>query len=171
MRKTRKVGKFKKVRNKSKFKDLDRYLDSIYRNNKEMINDSGLFKDDEGHPIDMGVIINNKKVKSKKEIFKQTVKEYMEEGMSADQALKKVSNSMNFTEYKELAHTNLYEALKDDRDAYRKFRELTKDEKGRFTKVDFTQFEYIGNNEYQYGNVIISFTNSPEEIIIKKVGD
>ena len=164
MRKIKKIGKFKKVSKKTRFKTTDKYLDSIYRNNKDIID-----KAFDVDPDDLGKVINNKKLRSKRERFKEVVREYMDEGKTVDQALKSISNSELFTEYKERAHNNLYDALKDDRDAYRKFRELTKDDKGRFTKVDLTQFEYIGNGEYQYGDVVISFTNSPEEIIIKKV--
>lgn len=160
----RKLGKFKALKRASKYKDLEKYLDAIYRNNKELIDSKVLRAED------VELATNKEKLlrTSKRTAFKNMVKEYMDEGYNVDEAIKKLSNSRNFTEYEELAHNNMLEALKNDKDAYRKFRELTK-EKGRYTKIDMDKFSYIRNNEYIYGNIIVSFKNSPQEIVVRKI--
>ena len=164
MKRARSIGQFKRVRTKNKYKNLDRYLDSIYKQNKELIDRKILNEED------LALATNRAKLmkQSKKRLFKDYVKEYMDEGHTVDQALKKVSNSRTFLDYEDLARDNMLEGLKEDKEAYKRFRELTK-VKGRYTKIDTSKFEYIGNNEYAYGNVIVSFKNSPKETIVKIV--
>lgn len=159
----RKLGKFKVLKYKKAYKNLDKYLDSIYRANKDLINDN-IITDEELK------LASNKDIlkrQSKKKLFKEAVKEYMDEGYRVDEALKKLSNSRVFTEYVETAQENTLDALREYKDAWRRFRELTK-EKGRYTKIDPNRLVYIGNNEYSYGDVIISFRNSPKEVIVRK---
>lgn len=162
MKRAKSIGQFKRVRKKGKYKTLDKYLDSIYRQNKELIDRKILNEDD------LALATNRAKLlkQSKKSMFKDYVKEYMDEGHTVDQALRKVSNSRTFLDYEDLAKDNMLEGLKADRDAYKRFREATK-EKGRYTKIDMSKLKYIGNNDYSYGNVVISFRNSPERVEIK----
>ena len=78
-------------------------------------------------------------------------------------ALKVLSRSRAFTPYKELAHQNLVESMKHF-GQYQKFRELTKDAKGRYTKFDPNKVEYK-EGYYLYDNhVKIVFDNSPESL-------
>ena len=162
MKRAKSIGQFKRVRTKGKYKSLDKYLDSIYKQNKELI-DRKILNEDE-----LQFAPNRAKLmkQSKKKLFKDYVKEYMDEGHSVDQALRKVSNSRTFLDYEDLARENALDGLKEDREAYKKFRELTK-EKGRYTKVDVARLEYLGHNEYAYGSVIISFKNSPKQIVVR----
>lgn len=160
----RKLGKFDVLKRKNKYKSIDQYLDAVYRKNKQLIDEKVL--NDE----DLALASNRDKLlkTSKRTAFKNWVKEYMDEGYSVDQALKKVSNTRVFTDYTELAQNNLMDALKADKEAYKEFRELTK-EKGKYTKIDSTRFTYLGHNEYSYGNIVVSFKNSPKEIIVRKI--
>ena len=161
----RKLGKFKVLKAKSKYKNLDNYLDSIYRTNKELINDN-IITDEE---LELASNKDILKRQSKKRLFKEAVKEYMEEGYRVDEALKMLSNSRVFTEYVELAQENVLEGLKKEfKAAYRRFRELTK-KNGRYTKIDSSKLTYIGNNEYTYEDVLISLKNSPKAVVIRKL--
>lgn len=157
MKRAKALGQFKRVRTKSKYKSLDKYLDSIYKQNKELIDRKILNEED------LKLATNRDKLlkQSKRKMFKEFVKDYMDEGNTVDQALKKLSNSRQFMDYEDLAKDNMLEALKRDKEAYKRFREATK-EKGRYTKIDIQKFNYIGNDEYAYGNVIVSFKHSPE---------
>lgn len=160
----RKIGQFKRLKTKGKYKSLDKYLDAIYRQNKDLIDRKIL------NEQDLELAPNREKLlrQSKKKLFKDYVKEYMDEGYKVDQAIKKVSNSRTFLDYDDLAKDNALSGLKEDKDAYREFRELTK-EKGRYTKIDVSKITYIGNNEYSYGGVVISFKNSPKEVVVRKL--
>lgn len=162
MRRAKSIGQFKRVKTKSKYKSLDKYLDSIYKQNKELIDRKVLTE--EG----LNIASNRDKLmkQSKKRKFKEFVKYYMDEGKTVDEALKKLSNSRTFLDYEDLAKDNMLESLKRDKEAYKRFREATK-EKGRYTKIDMSKFNYIGNDEYAYGNVIVSFKHSPERVEIK----
>lgn len=161
----RNLGKFKILKNKSKYKDLDSYLDAVYRKNKEFI-DEKMLNDEE---LELASNRDILKKQSKKRLFKNYVKEYMEEGYSVDKALKMVSNSRVFTEYVELAQENVLEGLKKEfKAAYKRFRELTK-KKGRYTKIDSSKFVYIGNNEYVYEDILVSFKNSPKAVVVRKL--
>ncbi len=160
----RKLGKFNILKSKSKYKDLNRYLDAVYRANKEFI-DNRILTESELELASNREILEKQ---SKKTLFKNYIKEYMDEGYTVDQAIKKASYSRVFTEYVDLAHENLLQGLKEDKKYYKKFRELTK-VNGRYTKIDMNKFTYIGNNEYSYGNIIISFSNSPKRVVFKKV--
>lgn len=160
----RKIGQFKRLKKINKYKNLDAYLNSIYRQNKDLIDSRYLTEED------LALATNREKLlkTSKKTAWKNHVKEYMEEGYSVDEALKKVSNSRVMMDYEDLARNNALDGLKEDKEAYKKFRELTK-VKGKYTKIDSRKLTYIGNNEYAYENVVISFKNSPEEIIVRKL--
>ena len=138
----------KALKNKGKYKNTNTWLDAVYRNNKELI-DSKL--ETTGNT-------------SKKQVFKKLVNEYMSEGYSPTQAVKKLEKSTVFTDVKDRLKQNAYTAIKNDKEAYKEFRELTKN-KGRYSKVELDKFQYdkdTGN--YVYGNIVISFSNSPYTI-------
>lgn len=143
--------KLEAKRKKSSYKSTDSWLDAVYKNNKEI--------------IDQNIITLGKE--SKKTIFKQLVKENMAEGMSPVKALKTLSKSTVFTPVGERLINNAYKGLKSDKGAYKAFRELTK-ENGRYTKLDLDKFRYDPNTyTYVYDNRIrISFENSPKQTVV-----
>lgn len=138
----------KALKNKSKYKNTSTWLDAVYRNNKELIDSK----------------VETTGNTSKKQVFKKLVNEYIEEGYSPTQAVKKLEKSTVFTDVKDRLKQNAYTAIKNDKEAYKEFRELTKN-KGRYSKVELDKFQYdkdTGN--YIYGNIMISFSNSPYTI-------
>ena len=144
------------VKSKSKYKSTSTWLDAVYRNNKELIDES----------IEQPT---NKNI-SKKKVFKQLVQEYEDEGYTAKQALKKLSGSTRFTSTVERLQYNAYEGLIDDQEAYREFRELTK-VKGKYQKIRLDKFVYDkSSHSYIYDDrVRISYQNSPEEIVVEEL--
>ena len=145
--------KLKAKKGKSKYKNTDTWLDAVYRNNKEFIDEK----------------LKNVSVPklSKRTIFKDIVKEYSDQGLSPLKALKTASNSEIFTSKMERLHNNAFSALKAAKDAYKTFRELTK-EHGRFTKMDETKLKWE-NGVYIYENIMISFQNSPYGIRVGRI--
>lgn len=144
---------FKAKHKKGFYKSKDAWLDAVYRSNKETI-DKELGFDG----------------KSGKKIFKQMVNEYISEGMSPTKAVKTIARSTIFTTTKERLINNFYEGLKGDKEAYKAFRELTK-EKGRYTKFDTEKLVWNAEDRtYIYNSmVIISFQNSPYGVSVRGV--
>lgn len=148
---------FKAKHNKKYYKDVDAWLNAVYRNNKETIM-SGL-ADESGVPR-----------KNTKATFKAMVKEFMKEGLSPTKAVKTIARSTLFTSDAERIRLNAYGSLTKDKSVYKAFREYTK-EKGRYTKFDEgkmvwdkSQGIYIYNNR-----VTIDFKNSPYGIIVRRI--
>ena len=138
----------KALKNKGKYKNTSTWLDAVYRNNKELIDSK----------------VETTGNTSKRQVFKKLVNEYIAEGFSPTQAVKKLEKSTVFTDVKDRLKQNAYTAIKSDKEAYKEFRELTKN-KGRYSKVELDKFQYdkdTGN--YTYGNIMISFSNSPYTI-------
>lgn len=129
---------------KSKYKNTDAWIEAVYRNNKTTIDQELSFA---GKP---------------KQVFKQMVKEYMSEGLSAKKAVNTIARSTLFTPEVERLHNNMLSGLKSDKDAYKVFRDLTR-EKGRYSKFDESKLQWNKDEKaYIYDNkVLISFDNSP----------
>lgn len=147
---------FKAIHKRSYYKDDNAYLDAVYRNNKAII--------DEAY---QGII----RGKSAKSIFKESINGYItEDGYSLSKSLKVLARSTTFTTNKERLTNNFYSGLVADKEAYKLFRELTK-EHGRYSKFDTEQLRYNKEeNVYVYNDkVIISFENSPLQVVVKLI--
>lgn len=142
---------FKAKFKKGKYKNTDKWIDAVYRNNKAVID------------AELGG-----RKKSAKTIFKQMVKEHMDEGLSPTKAVSTIARSTLFTSKAERLQSNMWSGLTADKAAYQQFRELTK-EKGKYTKFDKDKLVWDSTDKvYIYnGNVLISYDNSPYGI---KVG-
>ena len=142
---------FKAKHKKGFYKSTDAWINAVYRNNKEVINKE----------LGSGG-------KSAKVIFKQMIKEYMSEGVSPTKAVSTIARSTLFTSTKERLLDNFYKGLKSDQEAYKTFKELTK-EKGKYTKFD-TEKLYWNPYDKAYiydDSVVISFQNSPYGVNVK----
>ena len=142
---------FKAKQPKSKYKSTETWIEAVYRNNKVVI-DAELAK--YGAP---------------KKVFKQIIKEHIEEGLSPTKAMQTLARSTIFTPEKERLQSNMWAGLKGDKDAYKLFRELTK-EKGKYTKFDPNKLVWDKTDHvYKYGNVVVSFQNSPFGVMVRGV--
>lgn len=136
---------------KSKYKSTQTWIEAVYRNNKTVI-DKELAK--YGAP---------------KKVFKQIIKEHIEEGLSPTKAMQALARSTIFTPEKERLQSNMWAGLKGDKAAYKLFRELTK-EKGKYVKFDPNKLAWDKSEHvYKYGNVVISFQNSPFGVMVRGV--
>ena len=141
---------FKAAHNKGFYKNTDAWIDAVYRNNKAIIDEKLAFA---GKP---------------KSTFKQMVKEYVSEGLSPTKAVSTIARSTLFTPEVERLKNNFYEGLKGDKEAYQTFRELTK-ERGKYSKFDPNRLKWDKDDKvYVYGNVIVSFQNSPFGVIVRR---
>lgn len=143
---------FKAKKNKGAYKNTDRWIDAVYRNNKAVIDKELSFA---GNP---------------KRVFKQMVKENIAEGLTPTKAVSTIARSTLFTNEKERLRENMLSGLRSDKGAFRAFRELTK-ERGRYAKFDPAKLHWDATDKvYLYGgNVIISFQNSPYGVIVRHV--
>lgn len=125
------------------FKSETAYLKDVFRRNREVI--TKVYKED---------------AESKFIDAVQSIKEVKE--VNIRQALNTLSQAKAFTPYKETAKSNAIQAVINF-DKYQEFRNLTRDEKGRFTRVDMDKLDWDEDSEsYIYDNrVMISFSNSP----------
>lgn len=141
--------KLKALKNKGKYKNTEAWLDAVYRNNREF--------------IDSKLVITNPRA-SKKTVFKQLVREYMDEGMSPTKALNTLSKTTIFTPEAERFRSNVHKAIREDKDTYKQFRKMV----GWKEKIDDSKFVYDKEQHiYVYdGRVTVSFKNSPYEIIL-----
>lgn len=140
----------KAKKNKGAYKSTDSWIDAIYRNNKLIIDKELSFA---GNP---------------KKVFKQMVKENIAEGMSPTKAVSTIARSTLFTSEAERLRNNMLSGLRSDRDAFKAFRELTK-ERGKYAKFDPNKLHWDSKDKvYIYGgNVIISFQNSPYGVLVR----
>ena len=138
---------------KSHYKNTNAWLDAIYRNNKQLIDNT----------------LVTTEGTSAKTVFKRLVKENINEGNSPIKAVNKLAKSTVFTSTRDRLVDNAYQGIVGDKEAYKAFRNLTK-ENGRFTKIDRDKFNYDKDtNSYTYDNVRISFRNSPYGVIIEEM--
>ena len=142
---------FKAKKPKSRYKNTESWIEAVYRNNKAVI-DGELSRS--GNP---------------KTVFKQIIHEYMEEGLSPTKAMQTLARSTIFTSDKERIQNNMWTGLKGDKEAYKLFRELTK-EHGKYTKFDESKLVWDrSQHAYLYSGVMISFQNSPFGVSVRRV--
>ena len=136
------------------YRNVDEWIDAIYEKNKSWI-DKRIYDTYDNTP--------------KEEIFRQLIKERMDEGLTPLKAVDNLERSVTFTDVKDRLANNALLAIKADKDAYKEFRELTKNAKGQFTAIDPSKLEY-SNGSYIYDNsILIDFTNSPYSIVFRRV--
>ena len=161
------MRKLEAKKDKGRYKSTSHWLDAVYRNNKEFIDNK----------------LKNVQSLNKKRTFKNlvleqtgfkfrgnlTIKELnfeLNKSKNPTKALKKLYRSDIFSSYKERAQENAYKALKEYK-SINKIRQLS-GEKGKFdpSKLEWNRKE----NAYRYGNVFVSFVLSPpdDENVIKK---
>ena len=160
------MRKLEAKKDKGRYKSTSHWLDAVYRNNKEFIDNK----------------LKNVKSLNKKRTFKNlvleqtgfkfkgnlTIKELnfeLNKSKNPTKALKKLYRSDIFSSYKERAQENAYKSLKEYK-AINKIRQLS-GEKGKFdpSKLEWNRKE----NAYRYGDVFVSFVLSPpdDENVIK----
>ena len=154
-------------KDKGRYKSTSHWLDAVYRNNKEFIDNK----------------LKDVKTTNKRRVFKNLVLEqsgtrfrgsltYKELNFELNKvknptkALKKLSRSDIFSSYKERAQENVYKFLKEEK-SINKIKDLI----GKREKFDPGKLEWNYKDKvYEYKGVYIDISNSPKGVkIYKKV--
>ena len=152
---------------KGRYKSTSHWLDAVYRNNKEFIDNK----------------LKDVKTKNKRRVFKNLVLEQsgtrfrgsltnkelnfeLNKVKNPTKALKKLSRSDIFSSYKERAQENVYKFLKEEKSI-----KTIKDLIGKREKFDPGKLEWNYKDKvYEYKGVYIDISNSPKGVkIYKKV--
>ena len=159
----------KKVKRVSKYKDINAYLDALYRKNKTLI-------DNNLSPEWIAAYRG-----SPKRAFKKLIKERMEwfnyktgKNFTLSQAIKAMENSKAFNKTwtrKDVAYQNFQQLVKKDKNVYKEFKKRLRDERGRFKKYNAKDLKFLGYYEsaegnsavYQFGDLIIFEKKSPDK--------
>lgn len=160
---------FKALRPMGSYKDTNAWIDAVYRNNKTIIDQELTFNEEKKEKlIKRGININ---LASKPQtIFKQMAKEYIKEGISPTKAIKTIARSTIFTPVSERLNRNAMAGLRKDKNAYKLFRELSK-ESGKYAAIDKSKLRWDASSEtYVYDDkIIINYRNSPLGIEVSKI--
>lgn len=144
--------KFKALKKKRKYKNTDAWINAVYRNNKSVIDDK--------------LQINENIKISTQTLFRNMVKEYINMGLSPTKALDTLSRTTIFTPRWERLQNNAIRGLRNDPDAFYRFRKLT----GWKKQVDPSLFIWDKEQHlYIYGDtgIAVSFRNSPYRVIVR----
>ena len=161
------MRKLEAKRDKGRYKSTSHWLDAVYRNNKEFIDNK----------------LKDVKTTNKRRVFKNLVLEQsgtrfrgsltnkelnfeLNKVKNPTKALKKLSRSDIFSSYKERAQENVYKFLKEEKSI-----KIIKDLIGKREKFDPGKLEWNYKDKvYEYKGVYIDISNSPKGVkIYKKV--
>lgn len=161
------MRKLEAKKDKGRYKSTSHWLDAVYRNNKEFIDNK----------------LKDVKTTNKRRVFKNLVLEQsgtrfrgsltnkelnfeLNKVKNPTKALKKLSRSDIFSSYKERAQENIYKFLKEEK-SINKIKDLI----GKREKFDPGKLEWNYKDKvYEYKGVYIDISNSPKGVkIYKKV--
>ena len=160
------MRKLEAKKDKGRYKSTSHWLDAVYRNNKELI-DNKLkdVKTTNKRRVFKNLVLEQSGIRFKGSLTNKELNFQLNKVKNPTKALKKLSRSDVFSSYKERAQENAYKALKEYK-AINKIRQLS-GEKGKFdpSKLEWNRKE----NAYRYGDVFVSFVLSPpdDENVIK----
>lgn len=145
---------FKARRKRNYYKNTNAWLNAVYRYNKELID----------REFTGGL-------KGPRASFKELIRQYVKEGMDAQDSLNTIARSTMFTSVEERLRNNALTALKSKKSSYKEFLNLNRGEKGRFEQFDINKLKWIKEEHlYVYSDrIVIKFDNSPLDIIVTSV--
>lgn len=155
------IRNFKAAHSKGWYSSEDKYLDAVYRNNREKI-DKSYRKAFEKAGAEIKVL------KSFKKHFKSEVRRLQEtNSINLKKAVKLYANYPIFKTKGEVGAENFLSGLKKDPEAWRYFRHLNRDEKGRFLPFDGSKLSWVNSKLVIYDNRIeVSFLDSPVGVTV-----
>lgn len=155
------IRNFKAAHSKVWYSSEDKYLDAVYRKNKELI-DKSYKKAFEKAGADIKVL------KSFKKYFKSEVRRLQEtNSITLKKAVKLYANYPIFKTKGEVGVENFLSGLKKDPGAWEYFRHLNRDEKGRFLPFDGSKLNWVNSKLVIYDNRIeVSFLDSPVGVTV-----
>ena len=155
------IRNFKAFHKKGWYDNEDRFLDAVYRRNRQKI--------DKAYSEKKKLLGDNgKSFGSFKTHFKKQVKLTQEANqVSLTKAIKLYANYPMFKSKREVGIDNLLSGLKKNPEAWEYFRNLNRGEKGQFLSFDPDKLTWVNGKLAIYDNRIeISFQDSPVGVMV-----
>ena len=161
------MRKLEAKKNKGRYKSTSHWLDAVYRNNKEFI-DNKLkdVKTTNKRRVFKNLVLEQSGTRFKGSLTNKELNFELNKVKNPTKALKKLSRSDVFSSYKERAQENVYKFLKEEKSI-----KTIKDIIGKREKFDPGKLEWNYKDKvYEYKGVYIDISNSPKGVkIYKKV--
>ena len=161
------MRKLEAKRDKGRYKSTSHWLDAVYRNNKEFI-DNKLkdVKTTNKRRVFKNLVLEQSGTRFKGSLTNKELNFELNKVKNPTKALKKLSRSDIFSSYKERAQENVYKFLKEEKSI-----KTIKDLIGKREKFDPGKLEWNYKDKvYEYKGVYIDISNSPKGVkIYKKV--
>ena len=161
------MRKLEAKRDKGRYKSTSHWLDAVYRNNKEFI-DNKLkdVKTTNKRRVFKNLVLEQSGTRFKGSLTDKELNFELNKVKNPTKALKKLYRSDVFSSYKERAQENVYKFLKEEKSI-----KTIKDLIGKREKFDPGKLEWNYKDKvYEYKGVYIDISNSPKGVkIYKKV--
>lgn len=154
------MRKLKAKRYKGRYKSTSHWLDAVYRNNKEFI-DNKLkdVKTTNKRRVFKNLVLEQSGTRFKGSLTNKELNFELNKVKNPTKALKKLSRSDVFSSYKERAQENFYDVLKEHK-AINRIKKIA----GEKEKFDPGRLEWnYEEKAYRYGDVFIEIDNSPKD--------
>ena len=154
------MRKLEAKRDKGRYKSTSHWLDAVYRNNKEFI-DNKLkdVKTTNKRRVFKNLVLEQSGTRFKGSLTNKELNFELNKVKNPTKALKKLSRSDIFSSYKERAQENIYKFLKEEK-SINKIKDLI----GKREKFDPGKLEWNYKDKvYEYKGVYIDIDNSPED--------
>ena len=161
------MRKLEAKRDKGRYKSTSHWLDAVYRNNKEFI-DNKLkdVKTTNKRRVFKNLVLEQSGTRFKGSLTNKELNFELNKVKNPTKALKKLYRSDVFSSHKERAQENIYKFLKEEKSI-----KTIKDLIGKREKFDPGKLEWNYKDKvYEYKGVYIDISNSPKGVkIYKKV--
>lgn len=148
---------------KYKYKSTSSWLDAVYRNNKEYIDEKLKYTKNKKRAF-KNLVLEQTGAKFPGNLTNKELNERLNAAKNPTKALKKLSRSDIFSSYKERAQQSAYKVIKENK-AINRIKELS-GEKGKF---DASKLEWDYDDKvYKYEGVYIDISDSPKGIKVYK---
>lgn len=161
------MRKLESKRDKGRYKSTSHWLDAVYRNNKEFIDNKLKYvKTKNKRRVFKNLVLEQSGTRFKGSLTNKELNFELNKIKNPTKALKKLSRSDIFSSYKERAQENIYKFLKEEK-SINKIKDLI----GKREKFDPGKLEWNYKDKvYEYKGVYIDISNSPKGVkIYKKV--
>ena len=159
------MRKLEAKKDKGRYKSTSHWLDAVYRNNKEFI-DNKLkdVKTTNKRRVFKNLVLEQSGTRFKGSLTNKELNFELNKVKNPTKALKKLSRSDVFSSYKERAQENVYKFLKEEKSI-----KTIKDLIGKREKFDPGKLEWNYKDKvYEYKGVYIDISNSPKGVKIYK---
>ena len=161
------MRKLEAKRDKGRYKSTSHWLDAVYRNNKEFI-DNKLkdVKTTNKRRVFKNLVLEQSGTRFKGSLTNKELNFELNKVKNPTKALKKLYRSDVFSSHKERAQENIYKFLKEEKSI-----KTIKDLIGKREKFDPGKLEWNYKDKvYEYKGVYIDISNSPKGVkLYKKV--